>query len=238
MHSNGSISRLGAAAALTVCLGSIGVRAEPTPDATAQPAATNLDTLCAQIACRKGGYEAVVSVDNDRYTTVPVSRSPYVVDDNSILIFPGETIAIQFTVENDKLTHPKMVERFAPKLPAYISGPSSPIADPANASLPVLKEGPPAQETAELPPNTLLLSYGQLKGLAGMVLEIEHSFPRTLKVDAIIALIKPGAYDQHYTSTCSIMPKLFGTESWPQPLGPLIIRNARFLPDNNQVTCQ
>jgi hypothetical protein len=126
MYSNGSISRLCAAAALTICLGSIGGRAEPAPDATAQPTANNLDTLCAQIACRKGGYDAVVRVDSERYTTVPVSRSPYVVDDNSILIFPGETIAIQFTIENDQLTHPKMVERFAPKLPAYIPGPSSP----------------------------------------------------------------------------------------------------------------
>jgi hypothetical protein len=71
-----------------------------------------------------------------------------------------------------------------------------------------------------------------------MALEVEHNLPHTVKVDAIIALIKTGAYDQHYTSTCPILPKIFGNEAWPEPLGPLIIRNVRFLPDSNQIDCK
>ncbi len=236
MHLKAQILRLSLAAAL--CFVSVGGRAEPTQDAPAQPTTTNLDALCAQIACRKGGYEAVIRVDDKRYTTVPVSRSPYIMDDGSILIFPGETIAVQFTIDKDQPGHPTMIKRFAPKLLANISTPSGPVADSANADLPVLKEGLPAQETAELPPNTLVISYGQFEGQSGMVLEVEHNLPHTLKVDAIIALIKPGSYVQHYTSTCPIMPKMFGTESWPEPLGPLIIRNVRFLPDSNQISCQ
>ena len=60
------------------------------------------------------------------------------------------------------------------------------------------------------------------------------------KPDAIIADIRLGAYNGlHliYTSSCAILPKMFDSEGWPEPLGPLVLNNIRFLPDSNTMSC-
>jgi hypothetical protein len=202
----------------------------------------DVDKVCAQHACRAGGYEAVVFVDGEHYTTIPVTHSPYILDDGSVLVFPGETIAVQFAPSGDKLGPPISVQRYAAHLPALIvvKADGQPDANPDDATLPSIRENAPADEVAKLPPNTLLIAYGQFKktGDKGMALIVEHNLTQTIKLDAIVAEISPGKYKQHYTSTCPIMPKMWGNENWPNALGPLVLKNFRFQATGNVFSCE
>ncbi len=103
-------------------------------------------TACAVLACRPGGYETVIRLDAEHYTNIPVSLSPYVTEDGSILILPGETIAIQFAIDGDKIGPAKFLQAFAPEFPAQMQGEDKVIDNPADASLPKIPES--------LPPNT------------------------------------------------------------------------------------
>jgi hypothetical protein len=185
--------------------------------------AADPSAACATQACRKGGFSVALRVDDKTFTTIPVSHSPYVMPSGAILIFPGETIAVQFTLNGDKLTAPKFLKAYAPRLPAQVSK-NGKLSDPDTAGL-------SKDDAGALPPNTVLLSYGQFKGQPGMVLEFEHNMPRNVKVDAIMAAIKTGGYDQKPASTCPVKPKLIGFETWQQPLGPMLLGNARFVAD-------
>ncbi|WP_443747770.1 hypothetical protein [Asticcacaulis solisilvae] len=193
---------------------------------------------CQATACRTGGFDAVVLVDKDHYRTVPITHSPYVLPDGSILIFPGETIAIQFRRDGDTLSAPTFYRRFAPALPARIETGDKVGDDPANAGLPVIKGDVSKDKVAGLPPDTLLLSYGQANGQPGMMLFVDHTFARTLKLDATMSLIGKGRYEQRPTSTCPILPGVSSFESWPNPLGPMILKGFRLLPASDKIVCQ
>ncbi|HUO93442.1 MAG TPA: hypothetical protein VMU22_10995 [Rhizomicrobium sp.] len=202
----------------------------------------DVEKVCAARACRAGGYEAVVFVDAERYTTIPVSHSPYILDDGSVLVFPGETIAVQFSPNGDTLGAPVAVKRYAPHLPALIvkEDGAQPEDNPDDATLPVIKENLPADEAAKLPPNSLLISYGQLKKIGdhGMELIVEQNLPQTIKLGAVVAELAPGGYKQHYTSTCPIMPKMSGNEMWPNALGPIVLGKFHFLAAGNSFSCE
>ncbi len=198
--------------------------------AHADPPAPDLDTVCAQSGCRDGGFDIAIAVDSSRYTTIPVTRSPYVPDATSVLIFPGETIAVQFTPEGDKLTNPKFIGRYAPAMAAAVASGGEVSANPADAKWPKLKGELAREQMADLPPNTLVISYGQLDPRSGgMMLKTEHNFARPLKFTAVLAVIGQGKYVQHATSTCAVLPGMFGMESWADLLGPLVLTDFRFL---------
>ena len=148
--------------------------ASPALSQNTQP---DLDAVCAQRGCRDGGFDIALGVDAQRYTTIPVTRSPYVPDENSVLIFPGETIAIQFTSDSSKLTQPKFIKRFAPEFPAQIAKDNVLQDNTINATLPRLTGAMPRDQVANLPPGTIVISYGQFKPHdGGMVLRTEHNF--------------------------------------------------------------
>jgi len=201
----------------------------------------DIDAICAKTACRTGGYFAVVSVDAAHFIGVNVSRSPYLLEDGAILLFPGETLAVTFAVDGDTLGKPISAVRYAPHLPLLIARTQGdkPAANPDDATLPVVLGKMPADEVASLPPNTLLISYGQFKpeGPAGMVLTLEHNLPHTLKLDAVITEISTAGYKQHASSTCPVLPKIWDNESWPYPLGPIILAKVRFQPDSGDIVC-
>ncbi len=185
---------------------------------------------CGTQACRKGGFSIAIRSDDKTSTAIPVVRSPYVLPNGGITIYPGETIAIQFTLTGDKLSAPKFLKAYAPRLPAQVSANGKLSDNPDNAAL-------AKDDAATLPPNTLLLSYGQFKGQGGMVLELEHNMPKTVKVDALMAMIQSGGYVKKPASTCPVRPKLVGFETWPQALGPMVLANARFAADGD-ATCR
>jgi hypothetical protein len=204
--------------------------------------APNLDAICAKTPCRAGGYFALVSADASHFVGVEVGRSPYLLENGSLLIFPGETIAVTFALDGDKLK-PIAAKRYAPHLPLPIARAQGdkPQANADDNALPAVGAKLPADEVASLPPNTLLVSYGQLKpqGESSMVLTLNHNLPHTLKLDAIVAEIQSGSsvYRQHYTTTCPVVPKIWDNESWPMPLGPLVLTRFRLQQDSPTIVC-
>lgn len=212
------------------------VMLESTP-ANAQTPSPPADA-CVAIACRAGGFDAVVRVDKDHYQTVPVTHSPYVLPDGEILMFPGETIAVQFTRDGDTLSAPVFYRRLAPRFPAHIETDGKVTNDSANAGLPAIKGELSKEKMADLPSNTLLLSYGQADGQPGMMLTVDHNFPKALKLDATMFLIGKGGYEGQKTSTCPIRPGLSSVESWPNPIGPMLLKGFRLMSDSDKMVCE
>jgi hypothetical protein len=195
--------------------------------------AAEADSGCEMTACRPGGFKLAVFFDRDHYTGISVTHSPYVLPDGAILIFPGETLVFELPLDGEKIGRPKFLGAYQPKYP-MMSDPDAPL--PPSPNLEKL-------DPAKLPPNTLVLSYGQTGGRAQgdpmMMLTLSDNLPMTLKLDAIMTVIRPHttAYEQVPTSTCPLMPKAFGMESWPNALGPMILRNIRVLPAGAPMGC-
>ncbi|ESQ74456.1 hypothetical protein [Asticcacaulis sp. AC402] len=202
------------------------------------PPQKSIDDLCAERACRTGGYEVAVRINDKHYTTVPIGRSPYVTEDGDILIYPGETLAFQFAVDGDKLRAPTFVKAFSAQFPASIATEDSLSDNPADATLPKIPEGLSGERMAILPENTLLVSYGQYGDDSGMIMELDQNLTQKLKLDATMFLIEKNAYDQQYTSTCPIYPGHSVMEFWPHEIGPIVLSNFRFLKDSDDMACK
>lgn len=209
----------------------------PQPSAQAAAAAAQAAKDCANAACRKALPAVVIRIDEARFRTIPVPQSPYVLDANALLIFPGETVAIQFAVEGDKIVGAKLLERLAPALAAPLLIEQKVAANPDDAALRKIPDGLPKAQLAAFPANVMLLSYGQSSGKPDTMLYMQHNLARNVKVDAIMALFGPEGYVQRSTSTCVLMPNVLGAEHWPQPLGPMILTKPRLLPDGADMSC-
>jgi hypothetical protein len=229
---------------------SLSAQAEPTQNSGApQP---SIDEVCAKTACRKGGFEVAVRVDAQHFSTVPVTRSPYVLDDGGILIFPGETLMFQLAVDGEKLGRPTFVKALAPEIPAKIATDEKVVVNPDDASLSPLPQKSGDTDYAALPPDTIVISYGDMSDFyekgdkpdkmatePGKILIVSSNLSRPFKYDATMFVIKigKGGYAQSHTSTCTVMPHAGGSEMWPDPMGPMILENFRFVSDSDK-TCQ
>jgi hypothetical protein len=187
-----------------------------------------IEQICAKTECRKGGYEVVTWLDEKHYQTVPVSLSPYVTEDGSILVFPGETLAFQFSIIDGKLSAPKFLKRFAAEYPAW-TGTDKIAANPEDAALPKLPENWPTENFDALPANTLVVSYGQPEHKAMTLLTLHSSLPENIKVDAIMSIIAKNGYDWSSTTTCPVMAKHSSVEIWYDPMGPMTLSNIHFV---------
>lgn len=207
----------------------------PAPQAPAVP--PPVAEVCAKAACRTALTDVVIRVDDARFRTIPVPQSPYLLDATSLLVFPGETLAIQFAVEGDKITGAKLLERLSPTMAAPLLLEKKVVANPEDAALRKVTPGDPKAELAGFPANVLLLSFGQQNGKPDTILKMQHNMGRNLKVDAIMAVFGPEGYVQRATSTCVLMPNVAGIEHWPHPMGPIILAKARLMPDSSDMSC-
>jgi hypothetical protein len=205
--------------------------AETAPPKPADPAAE----ICLKTACRAGGYAIAISIDKEHYTTVPVTHSPYVDPENgTIVIFPGETLVFKLPVVDGKIGMPVFVAEYAPEMPmeADPKGVAPPVRD-----LPKLKGEMPADVLAPFPEGTLIVSYGQRGHAPSTFLTLTQNFPKTVKLNAVMSIIRQNAYEMHPTSICPLMPKVYAFETWPHPIGPMFLKNVRFLPDGAAMVC-
>jgi hypothetical protein len=183
------------------------------------------------IACRLGVFSAVLYVAEGRTVSVPVTHSPYILADGSIQIFPGETLVFRLPLDGDKIGTPEFVAEYAPAMPA-IHDPQTPERD-----LPKLKGEMPADILAPFPPGTLILSYGQFEGQTGMYLIMLHNLPKIVKLDAFMAVPTRSGFETQPTTTCPLKPDVFGIENWPHPIGAIVLKNLRILPENANLAC-
>ncbi|HUJ03805.1 MAG TPA: hypothetical protein VLW75_09230, partial [Rhizomicrobium sp.] len=141
----------------------------------------------------------------------------------AVMIDPGETVAIQFKRSGNMLIDPKFIGRFQPDYPARVVHGGKLFANPADAKLPKLN-------MADLPPDTLVISYGQINAhTPGMILKSEHNFTRPIKFLAVRTLLHMGYFDPYETPTCAVLPGKSRTEIWPDLMGPIMLANIRFI---------
>ncbi|MDC7684354.1 hypothetical protein PQU92_13785 [Asticcacaulis sp. BYS171W] len=217
----------------TVLLAGIALACATTASAqTDKPAPQKVDIekLCAETACRPAGrVDVVVRISPTEFRTAPVGRSPYVLADGAIMLYPGETLAIQYTIVDGQPTAPKLIQRYAPAMPAQIMKDGKAVANPDNATLPkVERDG----VVAKLPPNTLLVSYGQMDDKPDTWLKIESTLPENLKYNALMMLFKPAGetgYQFRPTSSCPVLSGKIAIEHWPHPIGPILLAKPRFV---------
>lgn len=213
------------------------------PMAAAETDRPDMEALCATIACREGGFEAMIAIDAVKHTYigVPVNRSPYVTPEGSILIFPGEALLFQFDGDSETPGTPKFVRAYAARYPAQIDIDGRLDDNPENASLPPVPEKGGTIDYAALPPNSLYLDYGQAVDgkKTMMMLVVDGSFTKMLKFDATMYVPQPGegGYDEAYTSTCPVHPQSGVFEFWPHPIGPIFLDNFRFV-SADETTCK
>jgi hypothetical protein len=211
------------------------------PAMAEEAGAEGIDSICATTACRTGGFEILINVDakNYNYTPVPVNRSPYVIpEDHSILLFPGETLVFQFPVENGKIGQPVFVKALAPEFPAQVDSEGKLVPNPSDANLPPIPQKGGSADASALPPNSLLLSYGEAeRGQTGMMLHIVSSLPQDVKFEDTMLLLQPGkpGYKNAHTSTCPVVAGLAGFETWSDPIGPMILSDFRFISSTERV---
>ncbi|WP_126423412.1 hypothetical protein [Asticcacaulis excentricus] len=210
---------------------SAGTALAQTPNAKEQ----SLEAICAATQCRAGGLEIVLRLNKDSYTPIPVGKSPFIMEDGALLIYPGETFAIQYDVVDGKPTAPRWLRSYAPQYPMKILRSDKVVDNAADQALPpIVKDN----NKALIPPNSVLLSYGQLAGQTDMMLRVESTLPDIVKFDAVMALVaKGGGYTFKPTSTCPVANRLL-FEHWPYPIGPIILKNIRFLPKDADLTCK
>ena len=200
---------------------------------------TNVETLCKERACRTGGYDVVVHIGKDRYTSIAVTHSPYVMEDGGILLFPGEAILIQFAIEENKVSHPNFVKRLASEFISQIPHDHGQFIDnPENSNLTSFVNTKTGEIAQPFPPNSVFLSYGQMKDSDTMILHTRSNFEHDIRYDAYIELVKPDKYEEHISSTCPIRAKLTTWESWAPPLGPIILDNFRYIINGDDGACR
>jgi hypothetical protein len=200
--------------------------------------AATADPECATTACRPGGFDLAIRLEDDHYKAVTVTPTPYVMGNGTILIVPGETIAVQFTLVNGQIAGPAtFLGRFAPHLPVPIANGQAPVPNPQDAGLPVLAGNSAAELLGQLPPNSLLLSYGQDPVLATMYLDMYSNLPRRLKLDAVMSIFGHDSFVTGPTALCPISPMALDHEIWPDPVGPLALTNPHLLADGEKAHC-
>lgn len=208
----------------------------PSQAPAAQPPASVLEA-CAKAACRKALKDVVIRIDDTKFRTIPAPLSPYLLDPTSLLLFPGETVVIQFTVEGDAITGAKLLERLSPQLPAPLMLEGKIVANPDDADLRKAPGGMPKEMMATFPANVMVLSYGQVNGKPDTMLQMTHNLSRNIKFDAIMAVFGPEGYVQRSTTSCPVRPNVLGVEHWPHPIGPMILAKARLMPDGANMSC-
>jgi hypothetical protein len=180
-----------------------------------------------------------------RYST---ERMSYLTSDHHITILPGERLIFHFDIANGKLSDPIFVRAEAAPVTA-IPALTDPKFDKLDKSDPstfatasqiedIKANGTAAEKLKGEPTGTLMLTYQAIPGAVGMMLAIEHNFPKTIKFNAFVARPKPEGWKLEYSSTCAVKPGIGSGENWPDPLGMIILENFKLLADTDPQVCE
>lgn len=173
--------------------------------AAAIPGANEAD--CSHADCRPGGNRTFLHYDSQHGVEFVVPRSPYLGNDGSIVIYPGETLLFDF---------PQATAN-SPGRPRFLRTEDGEV-----------KSNDPAAAGARA---TLRVSYRQeplAPGQFGMALDVKHLLPATLKFDTTISHFMTDRIVQAKSATCALAPNRTGGETWPELVGPLVLSDLRF----------
>jgi hypothetical protein len=188
--------------------------ATPPADRAAAEAsfAEALAAQCAKVACRKAVRPVILRMGDGSSFQIATRPLPYFDERGTLILFPGEAVALTFAEDDEKLEHPMM----------------SAITDPV---------GPvelPAQESKRI----ISFTFLQADGKPDMMLGVSNTTKAMLKYD--MAGFLPDVVNNNakggHVSTCALPPPPDGAnkpslalEHWPQPMVMVMITNIRAL---------
>jgi hypothetical protein len=196
-----------------------------------------MDDPCANMPCRAASTIYLIAGDKTQLR-FDVARSAYLTSDGHIVIRPGERLVFRFPMQPDGPGTPQFVsaESAAPPPLPDLKDPELAGLDLTDLSVLSIAEekheittkGDATAQINNEPAGTLIVTFRQITGTTGMMLDITHNFPRALKLDAFIMAPKPDRWDLQYTSTCAVLSNVRDTESWPELLGGVILEKFRY----------
>lgn len=237
-----AVPRYLASAAILTVFTAVSITASLAAGVDAASQADNSD--CLNSPCR-AAKTIEIPLRNGAKLQFAVERSPYLTSDGHIVIQPGERLVFHFSVDGDQIGLPQFVRAEAlPDMPVPdLNGPAfekmnkdDPNTFAIAAEIADSKvNGTAKDQLKDEQPDTLILAYRPIPGSVGMMLTIEHNFPKQLKLSVFMMRPTQNGFELKYTDTCSIVPELASMENWREPLGGLILESFRFLPDANQI---
>lgn len=204
----------------------------------------NYDAVCAQTACRDGGYTVLIVTGSDENDAVmgegvSIPHSPYVMEDGALLILPGETIVYSLTAEGITIKA-TFLGRYYPDHPhVQPENFRQDWTNPADDGLKPLEldyKGHPV-----LGPNQLMISYGQMapsEGKPDVFMELWHNFPGMIKPKLFMQVFAEDGPRFVYTSSCPILTGISSYEHWPHQIGAMIVESLTLKPGNNEIVCE
>lgn len=83
-------------------------------------------------------------------------------------------------------------------------------------------------------PGSMRISYAQDPNRVIMVLRVAHNFPRMVKYDLLVEELRTEPAFFGRTVTCPVPPGRPALETWPFPIGRVILTNIRFVPEGEE----
>jgi len=182
---------------------------EPTKPSVAPPAqaAQNSGTNLLMQACKLPGFEClyqpitvnIAHRDGSPYSMVLQSPN-VVIQHNSVTVFAGQTVNIEGDIQGDKLVNLHMVDS---------------VTHPEKTIVMQLEQ----------------VAMDNIPGGHMMIFTINNPFDLNMKYHAeMMPLDMPPGRKQGFfkTSTCPVMAKISGSESWPEPIFQLMLSDFHF----------
>lgn len=206
-----------------------------------------LDAVCAQTVCRPD-RKMILNLDAKRTMEANFARTPYVDKNGVLFAYPGEMLVFKVEADGKTIRPPVFV-----RLEQVPVGDVSTLDDRGRkAATDHDKDHPEAmaQYLADIkagmgmntrlekaPPGTLFVFYRQIPNGPDMILETGHNLGGVLKFEATIARPTREGFHFEHTSTCGAVSGLGAIETWPYPIGPIMLENFTLTPGRS-VTCE
>lgn len=203
---------------LTIAIPALAATGDTPGNAAAEQAAA-LAAQCAKLACRKGDQTVEMRMDAQRGIRFKAQPLPYIDSNGAVILYPGEAITISLAEENGKLAVPRLVSVTMPTGPVDLGA----LADPAAT-------------------NTVTFALTQDIGKPDMQLVATNRTKLLLKYSATMGLPSESGMKPARTSICPLFPATLpegfaGHETWPHPIGILILSNLHIIPQGGPMNC-
>jgi hypothetical protein len=177
--------------------------------------AKQLAEACARSICRTESRELRLKSTAGGEWGIKTQLFPYA-DNGQIVLYPGETIEVEFAADGKAMDKPHFVRVVEPGAPQNSSG----------------NTNTPAPNTA-----IMTLEFKQVDGKPDMLLTIKSTLGFLIKYDAQMFVPTKNGTQSIYTSSCPIVAKGSAFETWPHEIAMIVLHDFRVVSERDGVAC-
>ncbi len=176
---------------------------------------------CAETICRPSKI-VLLTIPSSGVAVVMAEKAPIVDSEGKLMILPGEVLVLRFEADAAGAGRLTVIEdRTPPPVDTYTPPGGTEALPLYSSDITVMEDM--AVPMKGLPPNSIIMTYGQMPGKPDTVLTISHNVGGMLAYKALAGFWSEKGYGFKETSTCTVISEKFGVEHWPQPIGPMIL---------------